>query len=181
MSSIFRAYQRILMKHPTKVQALQTGVLMGAGDAVAQTLIEKRNFKEYDFVRTVRFFGIGFCIAGPGLKVWYGFLDKHIAKRKTGPTAVLKKVFVDQAVFAPSFLACFVVLLGTLEMKPWNSIREKLNRDYFDILVSNYKVWPAVQLVNFYFVPLQYQVLFVQIVALFWNTYLSWKTSKPFE
>ncbi|XP_071442460.1 mitochondrial inner membrane protein Mpv17-like [Hetaerina americana] len=179
MSSIIKAYQRILMKHPTKIQALQTGVLMGLGDTVAQTLIEKKKYKEYDFMRTARFFGIGVFIAGPGLKSWYGFLDKHIAKRKTGTTAVLKKVFVDQAVFAPNFLACFVVLLGALEMKPWTSIREKLERDYLDILITNYKVWPAVQIVNFYFMPLQYQVLFVQLVALFWNTYLSWKTNMP--
>ncbi|KAG8227635.1 hypothetical protein J437_LFUL008712 [Ladona fulva] len=177
MSSILKVYQRLLLKHPTKLQALQTGLLMGIGDLIAQTAIEEKNLKNVDYVRTTRFFGIGFFIAGPGLKFWYGFLDKRIAKGRTGVAVTLKKVFLDQAVFAPNFLASFIVLLGFLGNEPWFKIKEKLQRDYCDILITNYKVWPTVQIVNFYVMPLQYQVLFVQIVALFWNTYLSWKTN----
>lgn len=84
---------------------------------------------------------------------------------------------VDQAFFPPCFFAAFLTILNTLEGHEWEFTKEQLRLKYPDILKTNYTIWPAVQLVNFYFVPLKHQVLVVQSVALFWNTYMSWKSS----
>lgn len=40
-------------------------------------------------------------------------------------------------------------------------------------------LWPAGQLINFAFVPLQYQVTFVMFIAFWWAVYLSWAFGKP--
>lgn len=117
-----------------------------------------------------------FIFQGPALRVWYGILNKQIGSK--GTTVAIKKVFVDQVIFAPTFLCLILVTVGAMQGKKWDVIKQDLNSNYPDVLKTNYYIWPWVQLVNFYYVPLQYQVLLVQSVALFWNTYLSWKTNR---
>lgn len=93
-------------------------------------------------------------------------------------TVTLKKVALDQLVFAPSFLMVFLTNLNLLNGRSLRDTKEDLSSNYLDIMVANWKLWPAVQLVNFYLVPLNYQVLLAQSVAVVWNTYLSWKTNQ---
>ena len=38
-------------------------------------------------------------------------------------------------------------------------IKNKLKANYVEILLTNWKIWPAAQLLNFYFVPLQHRLL----------------------
>lgn len=110
------------------------------------------------------------------MRMWYGLLQRYIGTQ--GKTVAVKKVFVDQFVFAPSFLVMILAAVGTMQGKPWKAVQNDIEANYFDVLKTNYLIWPWVQLVNFYYIPLQYQVLLVQSVALFWNTYLSWKTNR---
>ncbi|XP_049674568.1 protein Mpv17 isoform X2 [Accipiter gentilis] len=54
----------------------------------------------------------------------------------------------------------------------------RLPQDYMDALLTNYCIWPPVQIANFYFVPLHHRLAVVQCVAIVWNCYLSWKANR---
>ncbi|XP_037081123.1 protein Mpv17-like [Pollicipes pollicipes] len=168
-------YNSLLTRHPVIVQSVQAGALMGVGDVLAQAAVERRPLRELDLFRVGRFFGIGLCMVGPGLRLWYGALDRYVGSQ--GARIVVRKVALDQGVFAPLFLGNFLVVLGVLQGRDWQQIKRKMKDEYSDILFNNWKLWPAVQLVNFYCVPLHHQVLFVQTIAIFWNTYLAWKAN----
>jgi len=86
----------------------------------------------------------------------------------------LQKVVLDQALWAPAFLASFLSVTTLLDGKGVPGVKEKLKGQLTPVLITNYKIWPAVQLINFYFVPLHHRLLVIQTVCLFWNTYLSW-------
>jgi protein Mpv17 len=85
-----------------------------------------------------------------------------------------------QLLFAPSFIVLFFAAMATAQGRAGETMA-RLETSYKDTLITNYKLWPAAQIVNFKFVPLQYQVLFANFVSVFWNAYLSWATNTPTE
>ncbi|XP_034183703.1 mitochondrial inner membrane protein MPV17 [Osmia lignaria lignaria] len=173
--NVLKMYRKLVTKYPLITQAAQAGTLMALGDQIAQNLVEQKKLKDLDFVRTAQFGGIGFFIAGPVTRTWYGLLDKYIGSK--GGVVALKKVCCDQLIFAPIFIGVLLTIIGILQQNDLESLKMKLRDQYPDILKNNYKLWPTVQLINFYFIPLQYQVLIVQSVALLWNSYISYRTS----
>lgn len=56
------AYHTIIKKHLLLVHATQTGTLFFTGDFIAQTIVEKKKRKEYNFERTFHSFAIGLGI-----------------------------------------------------------------------------------------------------------------------
>ncbi|BFZ11137.1 hypothetical protein BsWGS_14176 [Bradybaena similaris] len=174
-SVLWRRYQHYLQKYPLGTMASTTGSLMAAGDCISQLVIERKPLASYDGIRTGRFFVMGFCIFGPMLRGWYLTLDRLYSGKKY---AALKMMVTDQLVMAPLFLGTFLTGMSMLRMESLDITVEKLKRDYVPILLNNYKIWPAAQVINFYFLPLQHRVLFVNFVALWWNTYLAWASEK---
>ena len=191
---IWRSYLNILERVPLRTQMVQTGIIMGAGDALSQTVIEKKS--KYDFERTVRFSAIGSFFVAPTIRVWYLTLEKWFGAGVTISTT-LKKVGTDQIFFAPLFSAAIISVIGTSQAiskaimtepdskkrydilkKDVAQVGHKLQRDYTDVVLTGWTIWPATQLINFYLVPFLVRPLVVSVVALFWNTYLAWKTNQ---
>ncbi|XP_066560808.1 mitochondrial inner membrane protein Mpv17 isoform X2 [Amia ocellicauda] len=176
MAGLWKSYQKLMSKHPWKLQIFTAGSLMGIGDVISQQLIERKGLTNHSVQRTAKMMSIGFCFVGPVLGGWYKALDKLVPG--ASKTVALKKMILDQAVFAPCFLGCFLTITGTLNGLTVEKNLTKLKRDYPDALISNYYLWPPVQIVNFYFIPLHYRLAVVQVVAIIWNSYLSWKANK---
>ncbi|XP_007241597.1 protein Mpv17 isoform X1 [Astyanax mexicanus] len=176
MAGLWRSYQLLMARRPWTVQILTAGSLVGVGDVISQQLIERRGLSNHCVKRTAKMMSIGFFFVGPVVGGWYKVLDQLI----TGGTkqAALKKMLVDQVCFAPCFLATFLGISGTLNGLTVEENVAKLQRDYVDALISNYYLWPAVQIANFYFIPLHHRLAVVQVVAVVWNSYLSWKANK---
>lgn len=127
----------------------------------------------FDFERLTRFMAYGFGMAPLQFK-WFSFLSKAFPITKSsalGPT--LKMVAFDQLVYAPVGVAAFFVIMTIAEGGGKRAVAHKLRDMYLPTLKANYMVWPAVQLINFRIMPLQFQLPFVSSVGIAWTAYLS--------
>ncbi|XP_062520693.1 protein Mpv17-like [Corticium candelabrum] len=166
-------YTRLLSTYPLLTQASTAGVITMVGDIIAQQCIERKGIKNHKFGRSIKMGTIGLFFTGPVLRFWYIRLDKLVPGTPTLPR-VVKRIALDQAIFAPLFLASFFVLLAGVERKTRQEIWNKLKQNYYQALAANYMLWPAAQALTFSVVPLRHRVGFVSLVALIWNTYLAW-------
>ncbi|KZT24302.1 hypothetical protein NEOLEDRAFT_1094514 [Neolentinus lepideus HHB14362 ss-1] len=170
MASLLRAYNTLLIRRPMIAQCGTAAVLFGAGDVLAQQAIEKKG-KDHDWIRTARLSFYGGALFGPVITKWYQFLNK--LQFATPTRGIIYKVWLDQAVLSPVIVAYFFGSMTLLEGKPLSDAGERLSTAYVPTLIRNWGVFVPAQAINFAVIPPHMRFVFVSVVSLFWNTYLS--------
>lgn len=59
VNSVYKFYQFMLHKHPFVLQGVQTAALTGVGDFIAQKIVEKKTWDEFDVKRFLIFSSFG--------------------------------------------------------------------------------------------------------------------------
>ncbi|KAH9800718.1 peroxisomal membrane 22 kDa (Mpv17/PMP22) family protein [Citrus sinensis] len=121
-------------------------------------------------------FGFGFV--GPVGHFWYEGLDRFIRLKLQLPPKsarfVATKVAMDSIIFGPLDLFVFFTYMGFSTGKNVAQVKEDLKRDFLPALVLEGGIWPIVQVANFRYVPVRYQLLYVNIFCLLDSAFLSW-------
>jgi hypothetical protein len=135
----------------------------------------------FDFERMVRFMAYP-CIMAPVQLRWFAFLNSTFPIGIAGASntfAALKRVAFDQLIFAPvgefismrrlfnhdanvdTGLGCFFTFMTICEGGGRRAIAHKFQDVYVPALKANFIVWPAVQMINFRMMPIQFQIVSV--------------------
>jgi len=131
----------------------------------------------FDFERLTRFMAYGFCMAPVQFR-WFRFLEKTFPIGKGGGLGpALKRMAFDQLILAPfgrniakddGFsisdlmglgIACFFTAMTLAEGGGKRAVYQKLRDMYVPTLKANFMVWPAVQVINFRLMPVQFQLV----------------------
>ena len=89
--------------------------------------------------------------------------------------SMLVKVLIDQLIVAVIINTLFYTTVSLLQdcdqpfRRAWGIIRASL----LSTMKVNWCIWPIVQMVNFFFVPVDYQTLVCNCVSFFWSMFLS--------
>lgn len=171
LSSIIDSYNNALAKHPVATKALTSLIGFAIGDRIAQSVTQN----PFDIYRCLRLSLYGFLIDGPIGHYFYQFLDKNICSDDPKSTrAVVTKTAIDQLIWAPAMTVVFLAFLTTLEGGNPERILGVIKAKLVPIMLANFGVWPLVHLVNFRYVAPQQRILFNNVVAIAWTTYLSY-------
>lgn len=84
------------------------------------------------------------------------------------------KIVVNQALFTPLFNSYFFGMQAFLAGDNLVEVWERIKRTVPTSMVNSVKLWPAVTAINFTFVPIEYRSVFAGVIAVGWQTYLSW-------
>ncbi|KAF7239851.1 Peroxisomal membrane protein 2 [Varanus komodoensis] len=164
-------YLLLLRLYPVLTKSVSSSLLSALGSLVAQ-IIEKRQKKGgLDLRGPLRFAIYGFLFTGPLSHYFYLYLEQLIPSDV--PFAVVRRLLLDRLVVAPAFLALFFFVMNLLEGKGASAFVKRMKSGYWAALKMNWKMWTPVQFINLYYVPMQFQVLFGNLVALLWFAYLA--------
>ncbi|XP_003792935.1 peroxisomal membrane protein 2 [Otolemur garnettii] len=167
-------YLFLLRLYPVLTKAATSGILSALGNFLAQMIEKKQkkdNSKSLDVSGLLRYAVYGFFFTGPLSHYFYLFLEHWIPPEV--PLAGVKRLLLDRLLFAPAFLLLFFLVMNFLEGQNTEDALARVRARFWPALRMNWRVWTPVQFVNINYVPLQFRVLFANLVALFWYTYLA--------
>ena len=176
LGALVRAYAFASQAHPLLHSMSVCAALFSLSDLIAQAADRRAKGGKtgrtlaMDHARLSRMAAYAFFIDAPLSHAWYmGLEAMHPGK---GLPQVLSKAALSQCVWEPIIVTVFLLSMALmkdgrlLDARSWMT---KLRRT----VVSSWRVWPALQVINMALMPPQHRVAFCSVCNLCWVTYLS--------
>ena len=165
----------MLDSYPILTKSLTSLAGFTLGDYLAQKFLESSH-DPYDYHRTLRMGSFGLLLHGPLGHCFYGLLDSKIPG--TSLISVAAKVFVDQTIASPLFGIIFFGYLNFTAQKGWVAYVEKIKTDLKTSVLGSWSVWIPAHTINFAFVPPSQRLLYINLVQVAYNIFLSFLGNK---
>ena len=182
LKAIYEWYIDACTNKPFLAKGFTSATIAALGDVIAQNIEGTKSFSPK---RVATFFFCNLLFTGPFIHMWYTFLNMVGDKmtERFGNVSKLKmtvtQVFLDQTlgtfVFFPLYIYVYDMFDSVIRLNRLPSLSqatEKCRKHIWGIILTQYRVFPISNMINFGLVPYELRVLFTSTVSLFWNIYL---------
>ncbi|KAL2165837.1 hypothetical protein VTG60DRAFT_3742 [Thermothelomyces hinnuleus] len=163
-----QAYARAQRKRPYVTQVCTSLFIYLCSDISAQSM----GGRDYDPTRTLRALLIGSISSIPSYH-WFVWLSESFNYRSR-LLSLATKVVVNQVCFTPVFNTYFFGMQALLSGATLAETWERITKTVPVSCLNSCKLWPAVTAFSFAFLPLEYRPVFGGVIAVGWQTYLSY-------
>lgn len=151
----------------------------GAGDLIRQNYeIFNGHIEKWDLQRTVNMSISGIPMGVLG-HYYYYFLDEKFPGKTL--KVLTQKLLIDQFICSPVCIALFFVTLAILEGSTFEEMCIEAKQKAWQLYVAEWVVWPPAQLINFYFLPRRYRLLYDSMISLGYDIYRSYVKHNKME
>eukprot|EP00301_Raphidiophrys_heterophryoidea_P009248 c13612_g1_i1.p1 GENE.c13612_g1_i1~~c13612_g1_i1.p1 ORF type:complete len:470 (-),score=85.78 c13612_g1_i1:93-1502(-) len=180
-------YSNALETHPLLTKFVTSSILFSIGDLLAQfslfcpsILSCPPSFLQF-FLSSpaplahnidVAIFG---GVSGIACHYWFSFLQNKFSAPSL--LSVLMMVALDQICYSPISTCVFFLWTSFMQRASVSHALEVAFQNVVPTLQLNWLVWPFIQIVNFWIVPLRLRVLVVNVMCVVWSAVLSATTS----
>ncbi|GFR48060.1 hypothetical protein Agub_g9895 [Astrephomene gubernaculifera] len=162
-------YIKELHRRPLRTKCITSACVAGLGDVLAQ-LIASGSYSSLK--RTLALACFGFLYTGPSAHYWQKFMEL-LCSGKTDVKTVTLKVLIDQLTYGPVCNMLFMLFAAVaMEGRPLAAVLRNIPHEFPAVQLDGWQLWPLATLINYRFVPLQFRVLFMNLVALLWTVFL---------
>jgi protein Mpv17 len=169
----FHGYAAMQKRSPLLTQLESSLVIYFLGDLSAQYMSNSgKEDASYEPSRGLKALLIGGLSSIPSYK-WFMFLGTHF-NYASHTLSLAVKIVINQSVFTPLFNTYFFGMHALLGGATWAETKQRVIDTVPTSWKNSWKVWPIVTAFSFTYIPPQYRNIFAGVIAIGWQTYLSW-------
>ena len=119
----------------------------------------------------------------PTLHIWYtrmlpAIIAKLPSKSYLATNTILTSIILDQLFCSPFYNAIYFYGVNYLEYYNHQTALDNVSKTFIPVMMVDYSFWPFANIINFKYIPIQFRMLYVNILGIFWNTFLAYKNQK---
>jgi hypothetical protein len=89
-------------------------------------------------------------------------------------SSLVGKLVLDGLVITPLTMGIYFFTCAVLQGQSNATALDRIRTKTYPAVIDSWKLWPFVNVITYSYVPIHLQVLFINIVGIFWTGYLSY-------